>query len=107
MVNTLQEILASLRGRPERTPEPPDFDAHEILTRLRTLSAGQSMVYWRGMICDRRTYPLGVSHDDIRLIHATAWDLYKAGMIALLQRRISDGYYEYIAQGKRKPEPTT
>jgi hypothetical protein len=64
---------------------------------------GSSFVYWEGFLFyDTRSY-LGIPMN-LEAVGARneAWGYYLQGRVSLVQKRIGDGHYLYIAQKKRK-----
>ena len=63
-------------------------------------------VYWRGMLCDDRV--IRTWHEEQKAYYEKAntyvdklarmvWDAYQRGAVHLVQKRLGDGVYDYIA----------
>jgi hypothetical protein len=67
-----------------------------VIPALRELRRGQSMIYYTGFLTKDR----GPPNDEISQIASAAWALFESGYITLVQRRLSENVYQYIAQGR-------
>jgi len=63
--------------------------------KLTKIKPNEKIVYHIGNIQEQSEY------ETVRDIRALAWELYNAGIVELLQRRIDDNCFEYIAIGKK------
>ena len=88
-----------------RTSEVTFGDDNSVLPVLRTLTAGDSVIYHRGNLAsDREPRPSGLN--PVRHIASEAWYLYCQGHVLLTQRKIASidkNVYEYIATGTTPP----
>jgi hypothetical protein len=69
----------------------------DLQTWRHSASAGEKITYHTGFIMkDRHTDPV------VDAIALAAWNLYTAGRVCLLQQKITDGLYDYLAVATAK-----
>jgi hypothetical protein len=72
------------------------FDPNIIIPQLRGLQRGQSMTYYIGDLSFDRARDA-----DLNLIANLALSLCQQGDLVLVQRRVAESCFEYIAQSTR------
>lgn len=63
---------------------------------LLDLAPGQSVIYHTGMLAKDREFP-SADYLRVRETQRAAMEAYERGQVTLVQRRLKDGVYEYIA----------
>lgn len=84
--------------------------ADELLTQLMRARPGEAVEYWRGFLAFDRCYDEGREYrartdpeSAAGKVAVLAWDLEQKGMVELVQRRLGDMSYVYLAV-KKVPE---
>lgn len=72
-----------------------------MMNKIKVLEPRESVVYYTGSI--EKDICMTLSHESrqrLKLLRDTAYSLFVSGDVELLQRKIGDNTYEYIAIGR-------
>ncbi len=78
------------------------MQAVDFIAAVEAARPGAKIIYYTGHFFggDRR---IGPDHKEVDILARAAWGALEAGRVRLVQRRIKDGVYEYLAVKRHKP----